>query len=235
MAVPQKVAPWFFVWLVAGALGIAFAWSLDGRVDAALNVSQKPVLHSFADGSTKLGQGWVPALIGLVVILIFLLFRRPLAAARVFFIVLTCEITGLAAVIVRLFAGRTRPSSHMPQGFYGIWHDGHWIMGQFEFSAFPSGHVAMAAGLATAIWLMHRGWGAVAALFALAVAWSRVALQSHHFSDVTAAAVLAIPLAVILKKTLWPSVELHFMNWYRVALFTRGRPVEIPRAGLRNH
>jgi membrane-associated phospholipid phosphatase len=54
-----------------------------------------------------------------------------------------------------------------------------------------------------------------AAVFALAVVWSRIALQSHHLSDVVASAVLAIPLSILLKKVLLPSVEFQFGNLHR--------------------
>jgi membrane-associated phospholipid phosphatase len=69
--------------------------------------------------------------------------------------------------------------------------------------------------LAAAAWLVHRGWGAVAAAYALAVMWSRVALQCHHLSDVVASAVLAIPLAVMLRKILLPSVQFQVANLHR--------------------
>jgi membrane-associated phospholipid phosphatase len=116
---------------------------------------------------------------------------------------------------LRILTGRTRPLAHAAQGFYGVWHDGHWIIGKYEFSAFPSGHAATAVGLAAAVWLVHRGWGAVAAVYALAVMWSRLALQCHHLSDVVASTVLAIPLAVMLKKVLLLSVEFQFGNLHR--------------------
>jgi membrane-associated phospholipid phosphatase len=63
--------------------------------------------------------------------------------------------------------------------------------------------------------LVHRGWGAVAAVYALAVMWSRLALQCHHLSDVVTSAVLAIPLAVQAKKVLFPTVEFQFGNLHR--------------------
>jgi membrane-associated phospholipid phosphatase len=52
------------------------------------------------------------------------------------------------------------------------------------------------------------------------VAWSRVAFGSHHLSDVLASVVLAVPLAVISKKTLLPYLELQF------AKLDRSRPKE---------
>jgi membrane-associated phospholipid phosphatase len=205
----------FWLWLLAGAGVVALAFLLDNRVDAALDVTHKTSLHQLAWWCSKMGEGWVPAAAGIFFALIFLLVNRPEVAAKIFFVVLTCEITGLAAMILRVLFGRTRPLAHAAQGFYGVWHDGHWILGKFEFSSFPSGHAATAAGLAAAAWLVHRGWGAVAAVYALAVMWSRMALQCHHLSDVLASTVLSIALAVCLKPLLLPSVEFQFGNLHR--------------------
>jgi membrane-associated phospholipid phosphatase len=212
MALPQKPSTFLLLWLLAGAVGIALAWSLDNPIDNALDAANNPPLHQFAQWCSRLGEGWAPALAGIFFTIVFILLRRPMVAAKIVFVVLTCEFTGLVAIILRLFAGRTRPNAGLPQGFYGMWHNGHWIMGRYEFSAFPSGHAATAVGLAAAAWMVHRGWGAVAALFALAVMWSRVALQAHHLSDVVASVVLAIPLAMLSKKVLLQSLEFHFGN-----------------------
>jgi membrane-associated phospholipid phosphatase len=70
-------------------------------------------------------------------------------------------------------------------------------------------------GLAAAAWLVHRGWGTVAAIYALAVMWSRIALQCHHLSDVLASTVLGITMAVLLKPVLLTSVEFQFGNLHR--------------------
>jgi membrane-associated phospholipid phosphatase len=139
---------------------------------------------------------------------LFFLLNRPQAAAKIFFVTLASELIGLVSITLRILAGRTRPSNHeVPPGFYGLWHDGQWIAGQFKFSAFPSGHAATAVGLTAAAWLLHRGWGAVMAIYALAVMWSRIALECHHLSDVLASALLAIPLAIWMKRILLPCVE----------------------------
>ncbi len=68
------------------------------------------------------------------------------------------------------------------------------------------------AGLAAAAWLVHRGWGTIAAIYALAVMWSRIALECHHLSDVLASTVLGITMAVRLKPVLLTSVEFQFGN-----------------------
>jgi membrane-associated phospholipid phosphatase len=203
------------LWLLAGAAALALAWPFDNRVDAALAVPPKTDLHQLAWWCSKVGEGWVVAVWGIFCAILFVLVNRPQLAAKIFFVALTSELTGLASTILRVLFGRTRPLAHAPQGFYGVWHDGHWIIGKYEFSSFPSGHAASAAGLAAAAWLLHRGWGAVAAVYALAVMWSRIALQAHHLSDVVASTALAIPLAVMLKKVLLPSVEFQFGNLHR--------------------
>jgi membrane-associated phospholipid phosphatase len=215
IVVPRKPFMYFLLWLLAGVLVIGLAMPLDSRMSVALDVSNNPPMHRLAMLLSKLGEGWVPALAGFFFAILFMLRHRPTVAAKIVFVVLTCELTGVAGVIVRTLTGRTRPSSHIPQGFYGLWHDGHWTIGKFDFAAFPSGHSATAVGLAMAAWLVHRGWGAVAAVFALGVMWSRIALQSHHLSDVVAAVVLAVPVAMLSKRWLLPCVEREFEKFDR--------------------
>jgi len=202
--------------LLAGAGLVALSFLFDNRVDAALDMTRDPGWHKVAWWCSKLGEGWVPALVGFFLAAAFFLASRPAVAARIFFVMLTCELTGLASVLLKLLFGRTRPSNHdVPPGFYGVWHDGHWIIGKYEFSSFPSGHTATAVGLMAAAWLVHRGWGGLAAIYALAVMWSRIALQAHHLSDVVGSLVLAILLAVWMKPFLLTSIEFQFGNLHR--------------------
>ncbi len=206
----------YIFWLIAGILAVAAAFALDNAVDGALDVTKAAALKSFADWCSKLGEGWVPAVVGVLFALAYLVGNHPKTAARIFFVALTCEFTGLAATILRVLFGRTRPNNlEFPQGFYGVWHDGHWIIGQYKFSSFPSGHAATVAGVAAAAWLLHRGWGAVFAVYALAVIWSRVALQCHHLSDMLASTVLSIAMAIWLKRILLPFTETQFSRLNR--------------------
>lgn len=188
-------------------------------MDATLDVTPNPALKHFAWWCSKLGEGEIVGGAGILCAGIFLIWNRPRAAADVFFVAGTALLTGLAGTIVRVLTGRTRPAGHgpagVPPGFYGVWHDGHWIIGKAAYSSFPSGHAAVAVGLAMAAWLVHRGWGAALWVYALAVMWSRVALGWHHVSDVLASAVLAIPLALLLKRVLLPSLEFQFNHLQR--------------------
>jgi membrane-associated phospholipid phosphatase len=212
---PQKPILKFLLFILAGAGAIALGFLLDNRVDAALDVTKNLPAWHFAWWCSKLGEGWVTAVFGIFFAIIFLLAKRPQLASKIFFVALASEVTGLAGLILRILIGRTRPLAHAVQGFYGVWHDGHWIIGKYEFSAFPSGHAATAVGFAAAAWLVNRGWGALAAVYALAVMWSRIALQAHHLSDVIASAALAIPLAMLANSSLLPTVEFQFGNLHR--------------------
>jgi membrane-associated phospholipid phosphatase len=223
---PSRRFPWL-LWLIAGAIVIAAGFALDDRAQTALNVLGDPALDvpghpglkNFAWWVSKSAEGEIIGGIGILLTVIFSRLRRPRLAGQIFFLSASALLIGLAGTILRVLAGRTRPGIHAPegvaQGFYGIWHDGHFILGQAAFSAFPSGHSAVAAGLAAAATLVNRTWGAVAWVYAFAVMWSRLALQWHHLSDVLASAVLAWPLAWLLKKYLMPHIERRCENFSR--------------------
>ncbi len=216
--VPEPVkSQWkAFAWLFAGIALIALALPFDGRVDAMLVVQRHTQAYDIAWWCSEAALGSVIGVAGIILPTVCFLLDRPRLAASIFFVGLASGITGLAAAILKLVFGRTRPTNHdVPQGFYGMWHDGHWIIGKAAFSSFPSGHSATAVGLAAAVWLVHRGWGTVAAVYALAVMWSRIALEAHHLSDVVASMVLSVPLAILMKKVLAPTIEFQFNNLYR--------------------
>lgn len=75
-------------------------------------------------------------------------------------------------------------------------------------NSFPSGHVALAVGLAWAFWFLSRKgtWAKLVALLAivvpLVVAWSRLYIGVHYPSDV-AASFLAASAAVVLFTGVW--------------------------------
>ena len=56
----------YLPWLLGGAAAIALAWPLDAVVDPALAVPHNPALHKVAWWCSKLGEGWVPAVAGIL-------------------------------------------------------------------------------------------------------------------------------------------------------------------------
>jgi len=199
-----------WLWLLAGVALIVAMFPLDAAVDGALVVPAASSWHEVAWWFSKIGEGWVVGVAGILLTALFVLLKKPLIAANIFFVAFTSEIAGLVSLILRLLFCRTRPTAHLPQGFYPWWHDGARLIGKYQFSSFPSGHSATAVGLVAALWLVHRGWGAVAMLYAVAVMWSRIALNCHHLSDVVASTVFSIVVAALLKKYFAPCNARYF-------------------------
>ena len=175
-----------------GILAILAAFALDAPVDDALRLQPQGDAYRFAGFLSRIGD-WPPLLlVGLGLVLFFYLRGRREISRLILLALVAGMLAGFSATIIRSTTGRTRPSSQVPQGFYGLRYNSHWTVGKYEFGAFPSGHTATVAGLTAAFWLVRRRWAMVFAVFAAGVAWSRIALNCHHFSDVVAAAVWGI-------------------------------------------
>ncbi|WP_433171192.1 phosphatase PAP2 family protein [Actinoallomurus sp. CA-150999] len=68
--------------------------------------------------------------------------------------------------------------------------------------AFPSGHATVAVATVAALWLLDRRLSVVAAAFAVFEGFTRVYLGDHYPHDVIGAALLALPIAYLISRTL---------------------------------
>lgn len=105
---------------------------------------------------------------------------------------ISCGICGTTATVIRSLTGRTRPSAHEAQGWYGAFHNSHCLIGNHDFNSFPSGHVGAVVGFVLPLLLGTRRGRFPAVALSLAVAWSRLFLRCHHFSDVVVAAIIGV-------------------------------------------
>ena len=86
---------------------------------------------------------------------------------------------GIAADILKVVCGRTRPKLLFASGTY----DFTWFGWRSDLWSFPSGHAATATALMMALWWLWPRYAPAYALVALTIAASRVITGAHFLSD----------------------------------------------------
>ena len=206
-APPRRAAfPRWIWWAAASSTALGAAFLLDGTVDAALRAPGPPA-RDWARFLSWIGEWWSVGLMGLVFAGAQFLRGRFAGARAAVAVTLAGMGTGFVGTLLRSAIGRARPNAGVPQGFYGIWHGSHWIMGDYQFGSFPSGHASTLVGLAAAAWVVNRRAGVLAGIFAALVSWSRVAQSSHHLSDIMAASLLGLWLGPWFLRRILPLLQ----------------------------
>ncbi len=102
-------------------------------------------------------------------------------------------VAGLASNVIKAFAGRVRPRvEKIELGWYGPWQEGRPVGLQHEYQSFPSSHAACAFGFFFPLFFSRRLLGTAGLLAAVWISWSRVYLNAHYLSDVTAGALVGL-------------------------------------------
>lgn len=158
-------------------------FTVDAWWMSLLAANRGPVLLNLSYAMNWLGGGWfgifaVPIIIAIVLVVI----KRPWAA--VFFLGAELASAGVVQVLKHVF-GRARPED---------------IVVISDFGSFPSGHVANAATIAVALWVIFpRAWVAVAgAAWVLLMAFSRTYLGAHWLSDTAGGALVGAASALLM-------------------------------------
>jgi len=194
---------------------MAAAFAVDSAVTGRFFLPVHDRLWQVAHGISQYAD-WPPVLLAGLATVAGLAGARKHAAARLLLLILVAGLlSGLGATIIRSTTGRTRPTAPAPQGFYGPYYRGKWMVGNYDYSSFPSGHTATWAGLAGAAWVRRRSLAVACLLGGVVVAWSRMALGCHHFSDVTAALVWGLAVGHWLVNRLENTMD---TLWYRMGL-----------------
>ena len=151
-----------------------------------------------------LGWGWLVASGGLALVL-FLLGRAPrfieqrerfTAWALVpGFVFLSVALSGLAADLIKILVGRTRPKLYFADGTYDwgglAWRADHW--------SFPSGHTANVAALALAFYFLWPRHAVAYALFVALIALSRIGAGQHYLGDTIGSIWIAVLITCYLR------------------------------------
>jgi undecaprenyl-diphosphatase len=186
--------------LVAAACGLGAAilllqtepFALDTAWNSLLVHNASEILTVFARVMDRLGGGYVGVLlipvlgaVGLIIL------RRPWSAA--YFLVAEAASAGAVQVLKHVF-GRARPED---------------ILVITDHGSFPSGHVANAATIATAAFVLFpRIWVAIVGLaWLLLMALSRTVLHAHWLSDTLGGALIGIGVALLVAGLFAPLLQ----------------------------
>ena len=185
-----------FLWTIAILLAaIALSVLFIDRPLAAALVGIDPWVNAIAQRVTWFGLSpsylVIFALAGMALALIgrFALSRRARLVARSWswaaaYLFLAVALSGLTNDLVKLLVGRPRPMVDAR----GL----HPFSFSYDYQSFPSGHAAVAFGLAFATMTLWPRWRLPLLAFATAVAASRVVLDVHHLGDVIGSLLVAL-------------------------------------------
>jgi lipid A 4'-phosphatase len=154
-----------------------------------------------------LGAGWLVASGGLA-LLLFLLGQAPRFAVQrerftawalvPAFVFCSVAVSGLAADLVKMLVGRTRPKLYFADDSFAwtglAFRADHW--------SFPSGHTANVTGLMLALYFLWPRHAVAYALFVALIALTRIGTTQHFLGDTIGSIWLAVLVTCYLRGVL---------------------------------
>jgi len=181
---------WLLVFLGAAVLLIV-SFYLDAGSQEWMTRHQNAGLKIFMQLVSRYGDWPEHILLGLMLVGIAY-WRGNKRWVRIFAaMILACALAGVSARAVKITAGRSRPNVQTEAGWNGPRLSA-------RYNAFPSGHTAAStaffAALAFASWRIGLGFLAIPLL----IAFSRMYIAAHYFSDVVCAAMIGVVAAYVV-------------------------------------
>jgi undecaprenyl-diphosphatase len=191
--------------IVVTALVVWAAFTLDTDMIRWVALHQFQSLKNVAGLISQYGD-WPDFMVaGVVCTALLLALRRQRLARIVCIMMISTTLAGGIANSVRVVSGRPRPNAGLVDGWYGIRHNGKWLIGSNKYHSFPSGHTTTAfAFFLPLLLLCGVRVGALGLVYACMVASSRIYLAVHHLSDITVAVLIATVVAVLVCRWLSP-------------------------------
>lgn len=187
-----------FAWIAIIAIAaLAVSFLLDAPVDKWFAAHRNAHLRGAMEIVSAYGD-W-PSHVALGILLCAIAyFRRSKRWLRIFAaMIIACALAGAAARVVKITAGRARPSVRTEEGWNGPNFGA-------KYHAFPSGHTAASTAFFGVLALVSGRVGIPLLLLPLLIAFSRMYVAAHYLSDVVAAAVLGLMAAWLVCRCMPP-------------------------------
>ena len=181
---------YWLIGIVVAAVFIAVAFYFDGAIRSWIGQHQTRTLKIFMRNVSRLGD-WTEHFAVGIGLLGVAWWRRSKKWIRVFFAMLVAlALAGASARVVKIAAGRARPSIKTEE----VWNG---MKLSSRYHAFPSGHVAASTAFFAVLALANWRLGLLCLPIPLLIGFSRMYVAAHYLSDVVCAAVLGIICALL--------------------------------------
>jgi undecaprenyl-diphosphatase len=193
--VTKKVWVRLLLFLIIGAVALVCAFHFDFQVQSWIAHHQNRTVKTFMRAVSRWGDWPSHAVLGLALVLIAY-WRGNKKWTRIFATMLVaCALAGAAARVIKITSGRARPSVRSES----VWNGPHLSS---KYHAFPSGHTAASTAFFGTLFFVSWRLGLALLPIPLLIAFSRLYLGAHYFSDVLFAAILGIMCAFLAVKWL---------------------------------
>ena len=181
---------WWWIALFLGALIIAASFFLDATVHGWAVEHQTRGLRKFMQSVSFWGDWFSHAIVGIAgAAVAYALGRRDWL--RIFLaMILACALAGAAVRVIKIAAGRSRPSVTTNVGWKGPTLSA-------KYHAFPSGHTASSVAFFVVPYFARRRMALLLLPIPALIGVARILVDAHHFSDVVAGALLGVLCAFV--------------------------------------
>ena len=193
-AVTRRLTPRLIVWTSFAAVALGFAFWFDPATVEWVRANQSREMKSFFRAVSWWGDWPSHVVAGLIgAAFAHLLGNRRWIRIFVAMIV-ACAIAGAVTRVVKMSAGRARPSVHVDAGWNGPRLSS-------KYHSFPSGHTAASTAFFGALAFASWRAGVLFLPVVLLIAFSRMYMGAHHLSDIVGAAILGLAVAFFVTRS----------------------------------
>jgi membrane-associated phospholipid phosphatase len=193
-----------FYWLIGAlivAIMIAAAFYFDNTAANFMATHQSRGMRVFMEKVSRFGDWPEHVLVGLLLMAIAQWRGDKKWTRTILAALIALSISGLTGRVIKISAGRARPSVKTEH----MWN-GPRVSGS-KYHSFPSGHVDASVGFFAVLLFARRRIGVACLPIPMLICFSRLYLGAHYLSDVVCAAMLGFLVALFVWRVLLPKIS----------------------------